>query len=126
MGDDYTRTLPAGRELDEFVALHVMGWTRMGDDLWQDDSGRPRTLAATSFGEFSPSTDLRAAWEVVEVFNNGRLVAFFPEFNVELDRLARIGDFRTALGGLLSRKAKGVAFRICMAALTVVAQEATT
>lgn len=61
-----TLDLDAGRELDALVAERVMGWKRMGDDFWQDSHGKPRTLSSTSFGSFAPSTDIAAAWEVVE------------------------------------------------------------
>lgn len=57
--------LSPGRELDALVAEKVMGWEK-DFQCWKDESGRIRTIEATSFGSFEPSTDISAAWEVVE------------------------------------------------------------
>jgi hypothetical protein len=54
-------TLSAGRELDALVAEKVMGWT-IYDDGIMDQGAKGRTWAS----EWHPSTDIAAAWEVVE------------------------------------------------------------
>jgi hypothetical protein len=65
--------LPAGRELDALIAEKVMGWRFMHDGLgnmrWYQD-----TVAIDGYGpnhwggyrDFSPSTDIAAAWEIVK------------------------------------------------------------
>lgn len=75
-----TTTLNAGRAMDALVAEKVMGWTR-----WEWERGdwdgpadatifaqHERSLAVYANGEeepsfwFAPSTDIAAAWQVVE------------------------------------------------------------
>lgn len=75
--------LKPGPELDALVAEKVMGWKRLespsGDYApWEDDKGKRRNtwVAARSFAgllEWSPSTDIAAAWEVVEKLNESVL-----------------------------------------------------
>ena len=49
-----------GRELDALVATKVMGW-KSKDDIWMLPDG-----GGVYKREWSPSTDIKAAWEVVE------------------------------------------------------------
>lgn len=60
----YAWGMEAGRELDERIASEVMGWKRDGA-AWMSPAGL-RTIELSSFGSFQPSTDMAAAWEVVE------------------------------------------------------------
>jgi len=57
--------MKAGRELDALVAEKVMGWKKvkwLGDYDWRDKDGeQPYTVRA-----WNPSTDIVAAWQVVE------------------------------------------------------------
>jgi len=57
--------MKAGRELDALVAEKVMGWKKvkwLGDYDWRDKDGeQPYTVRA-----WNPSTDIAAAWQVVE------------------------------------------------------------
>lgn len=54
-------------ERDALLAEKVMGWNRNGvGGSWSDENGRIKTLEPTSFGSFQPSTDISAAWEVVD------------------------------------------------------------
>lgn len=62
--------LPAGRELDALVAERVMGWTRSPRDygsrlVWVT---HPENIVRFWKGRrsFQPSTDIAAAWEVLE------------------------------------------------------------
>lgn len=59
------RELVAGRELDALVAEKVMGWTPSGH-AFIDERGWLHTIEPTSFGSFQPSTDIAAAWSVLE------------------------------------------------------------
>lgn len=56
----------SARERDELVALKVMGWRK--DHGWDyfADGLTIRTWKESSFKRFQPSTDISAAWEVVE------------------------------------------------------------
>jgi len=56
----------AGRELDALVAEKVMGWTV--DGIWRMYTGEVVRHAAgkNMKTRFNPSTDISAAWEVVE------------------------------------------------------------
>jgi hypothetical protein len=60
--------MEAGRELDALVAKKVMGWKygQAGVD-WSGWVGvNPRPSKEANLGHFSPSTNISAAWEVVE------------------------------------------------------------
>ena len=62
-------TLPAGPELDALIAEKVMGWE------WNIRNGQCYaehwcSNAADCWPEWSPSTDITAAWEVVEKLRN--------------------------------------------------------
>lgn len=62
--------IPAGRELDHLVAMHVMGYEWKYDDQWRLWGWQKG--ADNWANHFSPSTDIAAAWEVVEK-------QYFPE-----------------------------------------------
>lgn len=62
-------TLPASRELDAQVAERVMGWKRneFSAGLSWDTPEGYKMWEPSSYGSgFRPSTDIRAAWEVVK------------------------------------------------------------
>lgn len=70
-----TTELQAGRELDALVAEKVMGWRRHPTDRWHDGERElDRDHAVEGGGgdyyhpdePWSPSTEIAAAWEVVE------------------------------------------------------------
>jgi hypothetical protein len=75
-------TLDAGRELDALVAERVMGWTHVGPHPWGKPHGVPPEgrVYNERFGEASRpvglvevpaySTDIAAAWQVVEKIRN--------------------------------------------------------
>lgn len=65
MTRDEILSMPAGCEMDALIADKVMGWERVGIDGWKTQYGL-RTIELTSYGSFHPSTDVAAAWEVVE------------------------------------------------------------
>jgi hypothetical protein len=54
-----------GHKLDALVAEKVMRWTKEGN-YWLSHTCRIRTWEQTSYPGFQPSTDISAAWEVVE------------------------------------------------------------
>jgi hypothetical protein len=61
-----TIPLPAGRELDARIARDVMGWTDQ-EGFWMERTPDGlRYRVAENWDEFQPSTDIRAAWNVVE------------------------------------------------------------
>jgi len=74
--------LEAGRELDALVAKKVMGWhlVRWADEtdggrVWKGDAGEyraPYSVDPNPKWRWSPSTDIAAAWEVVDaLMDNG-------------------------------------------------------
>src|SRR4051812_17548037 len=69
-----TDELPAGRKLDALIAAKVMGWDVRGPDdgpwVALAENGRHATHET-----FRPSTDIAAAWEVVEHFANYKWLA---------------------------------------------------
>jgi hypothetical protein len=69
MNADDIRKMEAGRETDSWVAEKVMGWKRVSHEThgsWWIRGIAPdgQTLYATH--TWSPSTDIAAAWQVVE------------------------------------------------------------
>lgn len=54
------------RRLDAEVAERVMGWREISTGTFEDEYGGLHTLEATSYGQFSPSTNIADAWLVVE------------------------------------------------------------
>jgi len=64
--------MPAGPEMDRLVAEKVMGWrldvAHPGQQIWRDlTANRNRTTShLESYRDFSPSTSIAHAWEMVE------------------------------------------------------------
>jgi len=70
MTRDEILNMPAGREMDALVAEKVMGWIPKDNLYWKDNEGSFAGWA-TEFSEYSvkpfrPSTDIVAAWQVLE------------------------------------------------------------
>ena len=65
MTKDEILNIPAGREMDTLVAEKVMGFRVEGNIVWFPD-GDFSYLVPDLGGHWSPSTDIAAAWEVVE------------------------------------------------------------
>lgn len=73
--------LEAGPEIDALVAEKVMGWKPDDDDghAWEDADGdwkahrKDGPWMDTGEVIWSPSTDIAAAWEVVEKFSKFRI-----------------------------------------------------
>lgn len=63
--------LKAGEELDRLIAENVMGWYKL-PTMWCKGAN---SYAAES--NWSPSTDIAAAWEVVEKLDTGPRHAWF-------------------------------------------------
>ena len=65
MTKDEIMQMEAGREMDELIATEVMGWA-IGDRgahyVYNDGVNVHFVIA----GEFEPSTDISAAWQVME------------------------------------------------------------
>ena len=98
--------LPAGRLLDDLVAIEVMGWRSFAHGWYYDDKGEYGDSGAYD-KEWKPSSNLAVAWRVVEHYNS-------PEMSS-----SRHLQFQ---GILLSSQisfmnAKDAALRICHAAL---------
>ena len=64
--------MKAGRELDSLVAEKVMGLTKEDLDRWDDTRGRPEPKHY--------STDIVAAWEVVELLKRRYVLALRMAF----------------------------------------------
>ena len=79
MTRDEILNMPAGREMDTLIAQKVMGWSADPEGYWlnkkenYDDTGwglidQDKTTHHPSSRRFCPSTDIAAAWMVVEKF----------------------------------------------------------
>lgn len=70
--------------LDCLLAEKVMGWRRTGTSdapAWEVPGLPLRTREETSYKGFSPSTDIRAAWEVV----NRLIIEGYEDFDLDFD-----------------------------------------
>ena len=73
-------TLQAGPELDALVAEKVMGWA-FADGCWNEPSGPRRAHPRSVYNHFPYySTDIAAAWEVIEKLP-GPGIALFKTYN---------------------------------------------
>ena len=101
----------ANKCLDTWVAEKVMGWHRSNRDysqLWWNTPTGIRSWELTSYGAFQPSTDIAAAWEVVERFLDYPDQEIFLMFVNEVSRLGWCAPIHT------------ICLRICHAALKAV------
>lgn len=120
----------AGPELNALVAEWVMKWTRLtspsGDYVpWEDDKRRRHNthVAARSFAglmEWSPSTDLATAWEVVEKLRTDnywiQVGTCDAGWNVQIGRINKLLQHVTVV-------ADTVPLAICLAALKAVGHD---
>jgi hypothetical protein len=105
-------SMPAGREMDALVAQHVMGWRPhfrntafyVSADHAESLMGRP----LATVGKWHPSTDIAAAWEVVDQQQGG--------LRFELRRRPD-GGFWCSFGEEMSAEAESAPLAICRAAL---------
>jgi len=104
--------MKAGRELDALVAEKVMGWTLSGR-VWIDERGHLQTIEPTSFGSFEPSSDIAAAWEVVEKMRARGLIV---DLTLGAGAYCRIGGFRP----FAEERGATAPLAICLAALKAV------
>ena len=118
MTRDEIMAMVPGREMDALVAEKVMMWTKDADgSYWLADTYSIRTWEQTSYPGFQSSTDIAAAWEVVEklkerneyisvhVLREGKYMACTLEDEAEADSPQEA---------------------ICKLALTIVIKEETT
>lgn len=122
--------MKAGRELDTLVAEKVMGWEATADGLyWDARQKRTRLVLGSVIAKkreemgienrpgfvFAPSTDIAAAWEVVEKADLWSLYGSIGD-----------GPYRACIQfedreGLMTADTAPLA--ICLAALKAVSQE---
>jgi hypothetical protein len=127
-----------GRELDARVAENVMGYkfVQEGSTLWKEDAPFPFLMYNEEFGyclyekyedgwpftTFNPSTDISAAWEVVEkIGNNAEWMLYRLGHTDEEGILKYNCTFLQVFSGF-SPSAKGITApeAICKAALLAV------
>lgn len=119
--------LKPGRELDALVAEKVMGWDDSGDGEWRNEFDRP----IESIRLWRPSTDISAAWEVVEKMNEldfsitthslGKIVTVYgPETNHEkIDKAKKAGLHSKLIETCAMTYGESVPEAVCKAALLV-------
>lgn len=107
MTDEEIDAMEAGPQLDALIAEKVMNWhldSHLGFFHWLDSDNQPQALIA----DFEPSTDIAAAWPVVEKLN----IIVWP---------LGTGSHK-ALKGKVKAYAQGAPLAICRAALKAVQQ----
>ena len=117
MNRDEILNMEAGRELDALVAEHVMKWK------WEDGAGTggPSSWEGATGEfcvEFEPSTDIAAAWEVVE------RVTAIPTTIREARRAANTKfAYQWEDAGVWAMAAQEAVLFICRAALLAVMED---
>ena len=122
MTKDEIQVIPAGPEMDMLVAQNVMGWT-IGpeEEIWDQHMHfkqkvqcwlSPAILEYWIVGKFNPSSDISAAWEVVEKMQS-------MGYCFDADGNARVKRIRFGIGQEIG-EAETMPLAICRAALLVV------
>jgi hypothetical protein len=118
--------LSAGREIDVLVAEQIMGWQIETDEpklkrlqQYFSRDEHPRWWRAPEGGWYSDplsySSDIAAAWQIVESMNSRGQFLFLSQSNEEYD--VAFDEPRTISPDYISEKS--VALAICQAALVV-------
>lgn len=134
--------MKAGRELDALIAEKVMGWEATADGLyWDARQKRTRLVLGSAIAKkreemgiengpgfvFAPSTDIAAAWEVVEKLRQHRDPEWVPDVSANNHTggwVCSIGFvWPTVIGNLVWETAATAPLAICLAALKAVSQE---
>lgn len=108
------KKLEAGRDLDTLVAEKVMGWTD-----WREDSGGLRIKApGENSRPFSPSTDIRDAFEVAAKVGTNFSVHWTEDPKL-LDGGPNpgAGSWVAGLSGLTAHRGETAPLAICRMAL---------
>jgi hypothetical protein len=69
MTRDEILTMEAGREMDALIAREVMGWSKIvlgSYGHWVEEDGSGAYTTKHQVGDWCPSEDIAAAWQVVE------------------------------------------------------------
>lgn len=116
-----------GRELDALVAKRIMGWNVGGymNMQWVCNDGKDTGWYLTEFGSqecnpFSPSTDIAAAWEVVDKL--GERFSFYFHTRGRMTDISVI-HWPDNLKGGFDVSGETAPHAICLAALKAVGVE---
>lgn len=117
--------MPAGREMDALIAEKVMGWAiHSRNTAWwvkvADENEVTTEVMAFTYGKdrFAPSTNIAAAWEVVEKITDQKHWAFKLRRLPGKDYMACfIRLTKTGRDDFESKPSKAAPFAICRAAL---------
>ena len=124
--------LNAGPELDALIAEKVMGWRRSESSRWIDTNGNPTTYQSREGSncrfEFRPSTDIAAAWEVVEKLSDRFMASINQAHYRAKEGVVRDGRWEVRFSSLdpasrafgLSELCLSTPLAICRAALRAV------
>jgi len=118
--------LELGPELDRLVAEKVMGWKRTtegappGCAYWKDDDGFVRANETPGGSlNWNPSTDIAAAWEVVEKLANKGIVVVI-ESEGALNNIYEVLFYRWGSDVIVGIARGNICEAICRAALLAV------
>jgi len=109
--------MPAGYEMNNLIGQRVMGWHFDADGNWEDGHGEYPDMRWWEY-RFSPSTDIEAAWSVVEKLcnENGCDVVKVCKRDPELLR----GEWSCNFGLGFEAFGESASLAICRAALLAV------
>ena len=125
---DEILNLKAGREMDALIAERIMGWTLHPNKThW----GKPHpgmdnfspSFEWRQVGDFEPSTDISAAWEVVD-----RIVKLPATVNVQTSNAAGgsicyVQKYPSDLNCIIFEAAPTATLAICRAAMLAISED---
>ncbi|MED3650634.1 BC1872 family protein [Heyndrickxia sporothermodurans] len=103
------------REIDKLIALNIMGWNE-NQIIEMDDYSRIAINDSFVPFEFSPSTDIKDAWLIVEKLSK----ASDFELSKDCDDSFYICEFLFALNKVYVSRAETAPMAICLAALRTI------
>ena len=109
--------MPASREMDELIATDVMGWqpSKIHLGFWATPLEDGCEYNHHPVDEWSPSTDIAAAWEVIEIFRSGWQGHAAACIDIKISDWVGRPDCQVSIFGPDIAEVRAEAYSICLA-----------